>query len=210
MRTFLQDLRYGVRTAIRQPGYSLLIVLTLALAIGANTVTFSFTNVLLLRPLPVRDQSSLVWVFMVNTQQQQTRGLASVPDLLDLRASLRLVENLGGSTPGTYTMTGRGDALPLSASRVTANMLDMWGVEMVAGRRFAAGEDAPGAPRVVILSHRFWQRQFNGDPSILGQSLTLNGQPHTVVGVMSSAMEFGNLSTGRRVDAPHDGPVAPA
>ncbi len=195
MRTFLQDLRYGIRTAVRQPGYSLLIVLTLALAIGANTVTFSFTNVLLVRPLPVRDQGSLVWVFMVNAQQQQTRGLTSVPDLLDLRASLRFVENLGGSTPATFTMTGRGDAQPLTASRVTANMLDMWGVEMVAGRRFVPGEDAPGAPAVVILSHRFWQRQFNSDPSILGQSLTLNGQPHTVVGVVSSAMEFGNLST---------------
>jgi putative ABC transport system permease protein len=195
MHTLLQDLRYGLRTAVRQPGYSLLVVLTLALAIGANTVTFSFTNILLVRPLPVRDQSSLVWIFMVNGQQGINRGFVSVPDLLDLRASLRSIENLAGSTPGAATMTGRGEARPLTTSRVTANLLDMWGAEMAAGRRFAQGEDAPGAPAVAILSHRFWQRQFNGDAAIVGQSLTLNGVPHTVVGIVSPVMEIGNLST---------------
>jgi len=194
MRALLQDLRYGFRTAARQPGYSLLIVLTLALGIGANTVTFSFTNILLVRPLPVRDQSSLVWIFMVNPQQNQNRGPASVPDLLDFRASLRSVEDLAGSSAATYTLTGRGEAISLNASRVTANLLDMWGVQTVAGRRFVPGEDATGAPRVVILSHRFWQRQFNGDLSIIGQALTLNGQPHTVIGVLSPEIEFGNLS----------------
>jgi putative ABC transport system permease protein len=195
MRAFLQDVRYGVRSAFRQPGYTLLVVLTLALAIGANTVTFSFTNVLLVRPLPVRDQATLVWVFMVNSQQGTRRGFMSVPDLLDLRTSLRSIENLGGSTPGTATMTGRGEAQPLTTSRVTANMLDMWGAQMTAGRSFAAGEDAPGAAPVALVSHRFWQRRFNADRTIVGQSLTLNGVPHTVVGIVSPAMEIGNLST---------------
>ena len=166
MRAFVQDVRYGIRSALRQPGYTLLVVLTLALAIGANTVTFSFTNVLLVRPLPVRDQSTLVWVFMVNSQQGTSRGFMSVPDLLDLRTSLRSIENLGGSTPGAATMTGRGEAQPLTTSRVTANMLDMWGAKMAAGRSFAAGDDAPGAAPVALLSHRFWQRRFDGDATI--------------------------------------------
>jgi putative ABC transport system permease protein len=194
MRTFLQDLRYGVRVVARQPGYALLIVLTLALAIGANAVTFSFTNILLVRPLPVHDQATLVWIFGLDPQRGDNRGLMSVPDLLDYRASLRSVGNLAGTTSGAYTLTGRGDALPVVASRVTANLFDTWGLNMVIGRSFSKGEDAPGAARVVALSHTFWQRKFQGDPSIVGQSLTLNGEPYAVIGVLTPSIEIGNLS----------------
>jgi putative ABC transport system permease protein len=195
MRAFLQDLQYGGRIIRKQPGYSLLIVLTLALAIGANTVIFSFTNILLLRPLPLKDQDTLAWIFMIDPQKGGSRGTLSVPDLLDYRASLTSFQSIAATTSASYTLTGRGDALPVTATRVTANIIDTWGLRMAAGRPFAPDDDRPGAGRVALLSHTFWQRQFAGDPSIVGQALTLNGQPYTVLGVVGPEIEIGNLST---------------
>lgn len=134
MRTLLQDLHYGVRMVRRQPGVSFIIVLTLALAIGANTVIFSFANILVLKPLPIRDHDTVAWIFMMDPQRGGTRGAMSVPDLLDYRESLRSFQGIAGTSPGSYTMTGRGDAVPLTASRVTANIMDAWGLSTVAGR----------------------------------------------------------------------------
>jgi putative ABC transport system permease protein len=192
--TLLQDLRYGARSVLGQPCFSLVIVLTLALAIGANTVTFSFTNILVVRPLPVRDQDTLGWIFTVDPQRGGNRGSVSIPDLLDYRASLTSFESIAATTSGSLTMTGRGDAVALTTSRVTANLVETWGLRTIAGRPFAAGEDLPGAADVVMLSHRFWQRQFGGDPSVVGQALTLNGRPFNVIGVIAPEIEIGNLS----------------
>jgi putative ABC transport system permease protein len=194
MRTLLQDLQYGARMVRRQPGVSFIIVLTLALAIGANTVIFSFANILVLKPLPLRDQETLAWIFMMDPQRGGSRGNLSTPDLLDYRQSLRSFQGIAATSAGSYTMTGRGDAVPLTASRVTANLMDVWGLSTVAGRAFLPGEDAPGAAKVVVLSHQFWQRQFGGDRAVLGQALTLNGHPHIVVGVLVPDIEIGNLS----------------
>ena len=194
MSTLVQDLRYGVRSVLAQPGFSLVVILTLALAIGANTVTFSFTNILLLRPLPVHDQDTLGWIFMVDPQRGGDRGLVSIPDLLDYRSSLQSFENIAATSTGSVTMSGRGDAVALRASRVTANVMDTWGLQMLKGRTFAAGEDKPGAAPVAVVSHQFWQRQFGGDSSIVGQHLTLDGQPVLVVGVLKPEIEIGNLS----------------
>ena len=194
MRALLQDLRYGARIILKQPGYSILIALTLALAIGANTVIFSFANVLVLRPLPMKDQNTLGWILMTDPQRGGERGLVSIPDLLDYRASLGSFESISGGTEGAYTMTGRGDALSLRAMRCTANLHETWGVKLLHGRTFAEGEDLPGAVPAVVLSHQFWARQFNSDPAIVGQALTLNGTPHTVIGVLRPDIEIGNLS----------------
>ena len=194
MPQLLQDLRYGGRIIRKQPGYALLIVLTLALAIGANTVIFSFANVLVLRPLPLKDQDTLGWIQMTDPQRGGTRGLVSIPDLLDYRTSLTSVESISGAMEGAFTMTGRGDALSLVAMRCTANLHDTWGLQMMHGRTFAAGEDLPGAAAVVVLSHQFWARQFNSDPAVVGQAVTLNGRPHTIVGVLRPEIEIGNLS----------------
>ena len=111
MNTLLQDLRYGARALVHQPGFALIIVLTLALAIGANTVAFSFTNILVLRPLPLRDQDTLAWIFMVDPQRGGDRGPLSIPDLLDYRASIQSFSNVAGSTARSVTMSGRGDAV---------------------------------------------------------------------------------------------------
>jgi putative ABC transport system permease protein len=194
MRTFLQDLHYGARIVARRPGFAFVIVLTLALAIGANTVTFSFTNILLLRPLPVRDQDTLGFVFGLNPQRGTERGATSIPDLLDYRESLTSFSSIAASRTASRTMTGRGDALTLTVYEITANMFETWGLRLAAGRGFAEGDDRPGAAPVVVLSHRFWQRQFGADPAIVGQALMLNGTPATVLGVLAPDIEFGNLS----------------
>ena len=194
MRTFLQDLRYGIRVALSQPGFSLTVVMTLALAIGANTVIFSFTNLLLLRPLPLHDQKTVAFIFMVDPQLGGDRGNVSIPDLLDYRSALTSFNNIAATTPASFTLSGRGEATALTGSKVTANLFETWGLEMTNGQPFLRGDDLPGAPAVVILSHSFWKRQFNGDPAIVGQALTLNGRPHTVRGVVAPDIEIGNLS----------------
>jgi putative ABC transport system permease protein len=194
MRKLLQDLQYGARMVRKNPGFSSIIVLTLALAIAANTVIFSFTNVLLIRPLPIKDQDRLGWIFSIDPQRGSNRGANSLPDYVDYRESLRSFQALAATTQSTLTMTGRGDAHRLTTSRVTANLFDVWGLSTIQGRGLREGDDAPGAEAVVVLSHQFWMRQFGGDGSIVGQAVTLNGKPHTVVGILSPAIEFGNLA----------------
>jgi predicted permease len=194
MRQLLQDLRYAGRIIRRQPGYSTLIVLTLALAIGANTVIFSFANVLALRPLPVKDQDTLGWIFLNDPQRGGDRGPLSIAELLDYRAAVQSFESIAGTTSGAVTLTGRGDAEALQASRVTANLHRTWGLTMHLGQTFGPADDQPGAAPVVVLSHQFWTRRLSADPAIVGQPLTLNGRPHTVLGVLRPDIEIGNLS----------------
>ena len=191
----LQDLKYAARMVVRQPGYSAVVMITLALAIGANTVIFSFANILLLRPLPLHDPDRITFVWWTHAQRGVERGTLSAQDLLDLRQSMTAVQSLAGTAPASYTLTGRGDATRLSASRVTANLLTTWGIGVAHGRGFVDGEDAPGAAPVVLLSHHYWVRAFESDPSIVGQSLILNGRAHAVVGVLEPDIEFGNLAT---------------
>ena len=194
MRTLLQDVLYGARMVRKSPAFALVIVVTLALAIGANTVIFSFTNVLVVKPLPIKDQDRLGWIFTIDPQRGGNRGQSSLPDYLHIRESAKSFEKLAAMARATVTMTGRGDAMRLTAYRVTGNLTDVWGLATVHGRGLRDGDDAAGAPPVVVLSHKFWQRQFGGDPAIVGQTLTLDGQPHTVVGIHTPAIEFGNLS----------------
>jgi predicted permease len=194
MRTLLQDLRYGARMVRRQPAFSAVVVLTLALAIGANTVIFSFANILLLRPLPLRDTSTIGWIFAVDPHRGGNRGPLSVPELLDYRRSSTTFESLAGSARASVVLTGRGDARRLQAMRITANLSDVWGLRLQLGRALTTGADRPGAPSEVVLSHHYWARELNGDPSIVGQSLVLDGSPATVTGVFAPDIEIGNLS----------------
>jgi putative ABC transport system permease protein len=194
MRTFLQDLLFGARMIRRQPAFSLVVVMTLALAIGANTVIFSFANILMLRPLPLKDTNTLGWIFAVDPHLGGNRGPLSIPEFMDYRKALTSFEALGASSRTSVTLTGRGDAKRLTASRVTANLTDMWGLRLQAGRGFSSGANAPGAPAEVLISHHYWDRDLNRDPSIVGQSLTIDGHPSTVMGVLDAAIEIGNLS----------------
>ena len=194
MRTLLQDLRYGLRMVRRQPTFSLVVILTLALAIGANTVIFSFANILMLKPLPLKDSDTLAWIFGVDPHRGGNRSPLSIPEFLDYRRALTSFDSLAATSRSSVTMTGRGDARRLTASRVSANLIDVWGLRLLMGRAFSTTSDQPGAPGEAVLSHRYWDREFNRDPTIVGQTLMLDGRPATVVGVLDPAIEIGNLS----------------
>jgi putative ABC transport system permease protein len=194
MSHLLQDLKYAWRMAVKEPTFSLVVILTLALAIGANTVIFSFANVFLLRPLPLRDPDRLGWIATVDTVRQNDRARSSLPDFLDWRASTRTFEALAARAPGSFTMTGRGPATRVLAARVTDNLIDVWGLRVIHGRGFHPGEEAPGAEPVVVLSHQFWTREFGADASVVGRSITLDSAPHTIVGVLAPEVELGNLA----------------
>lgn len=194
MRTFLQDLSFGVRMVRRQPAFSLVVVMTLALAIGANTVIFSFANILLLRPLPLKDTQTLGWIFAVDPHMGGGRGPLSIPEFLDYRQALTSFDSLGASSRTNVTLTGRGDARRLTASRVSANLIDMWGVRLTLGRGFSRGADAPGAAGEVVISDHYWRRELERNAAIVGQTLMLDGRPSTVVGVLAPEIEIGNMS----------------
>jgi putative ABC transport system permease protein len=194
MRTVLQDLRYGTRMIGRQPAFSTIVVTTLALAIGANTVIFSFANVLLFRPLPIKDTATLGWIFAVDPHRGGDRGPLSIPEFLDYRRSLTTFDALAASVRASVTLTGHGDARRLRASRVTANLIDMWALRLHEGRGFSSGADLPGAPGEAVISYHYWTREMGRDPSIVGRVLTLDGTPATVVGVLAPDIEIGNIS----------------
>jgi putative ABC transport system permease protein len=194
MRTLLQDLSFGARMMRRQPMYSVVVVLTLALAIGANTVIFSFANALLLRPLPLKDTQTLGWIFAIDPHRGGNRGPLSIAEFMDYRQSLTSFEALAASMRSNVTLTGRGEARRLTGSRVTANLIDVWGLRLLSGRGFSAGADTPGAPAEVVLSHHYWERELNRDPSIVGQTLMLDGKPATVMGLLAPDIEIGNIS----------------
>ncbi len=194
MYEFWQDLRFGVRLLVRQFGFTSVVVVTLALAIGANTVIFSIASFLLLRPLPFQDGDTIAAVWSIDPQRGDERASVSDPDFVEWREGARSFEQLGGFSNDTHTLTGRGDATRLQAIRATANLFEIWGIGATVGRRFQAGDDERGAAPVVMLSDGYWRRQFAGDPEVIGQSLVLDGTPHTVIGVVTPDMELGSLS----------------
>jgi len=195
MNTFIQDIRYGIRTLLQSPTFSVLTVLTLALAIGVNTAIFSMINVLLLRPLPIADTDTIGFIYSTNPQRSIDRAYVSEADFLDFRRELRSFSALAGVGRGTsLVMTGHEDPVRIIGWEATANTFDVWGMEPLLGRTFQEGEDLPGAERVVLLSHGTWERRFGSDPGVLGRTLRLDGFETTIIGVLAPELEFGSLA----------------
>ena len=191
MNNLFQDIRFGLRMLLKSPGISIIATIALALGIGANTAIFSVVNAVLLRPLPFPDPDSLVAVFETVPQRGQTRGSHSYPNFFDVRAQNTVFERLATYRDGNFTMTGRGEPARLQGTVATADLLPLLGVSPMLGRTFHPDEDKPSTTgRVVILSHALFQNRFGSDPSILNQSITLDGVNFTVVGVMPPGFEF--------------------
>lgn len=188
------DVRFAARLIAKEPGVALVIVVTLSLAIAANVIVFGFTDLLLLRPLPLGHIESLVAVYTVQAQQTQERQAVSVPDFLDLRTQRSTLADVSAMTRQPMSLVGSGEPRAINAALVTANHFRVWEVGAQVGRTFLEGEDAPGRRGVAVLSHRFWKAQFGGSPSAIDQAITLNGRSYTVVGVLTPAIEIGNLS----------------
>ena len=189
MKTLLQDLRYAVRTMLNKPGFTLIAVITLALGIGGSTAIFTVVDAALLRGLPYRSPDRLYHLFESTPQKEFAQREFSYPDFQDYQQN-QVLEGLAAYTGGGGIMSGRGEPERVFAPAVTANFFSVLGVEPVIGRTFQPGEDKPGAPRVVVLTYGMWQRRFGGDKGILGQSLTINGDPYTVVGVLPASFSF--------------------
>jgi putative ABC transport system permease protein len=188
-----RDLVVGVRTIVRSPGYSAITMVTLALAIGANTLLFSIANPLVLRPLPIENPERLGWIIVSNPERGIERSPSSMPDFLEWRR-LTSIDSLAAYEMGFGTLTGHGDAKRIQTSRATANLFNVWGLRPERGRLFQPGEDAVGRAASGILSYRYWQQEFQGDARVLGQTYMLDGKPLTIVGVLPAAVEIGNLA----------------
>lgn len=182
------DLRYAWRQLAKSPGFTFVAVLALALGIGANVALFSVINSVFLRPLPYPEPDRLVRLSSTNEQQNFARIGFSYPRYLAVQNGQQVFSDLAFGAFNGFTLTGRGDPQPVLGMHVTANFLPTLGVQPLLGRNFNADEDRPGGEPVVLLSHAFWQKQFNRDASILGQAITLDGRPHTVIGVLPPAM----------------------
>jgi putative ABC transport system permease protein len=189
MTTFINDLRYALRVMVRQPAFTVVAALTLAIGIGANTAIFSIVNAVLLRPLPFANPDSLV-VLWSNTRPERG-GATSPDDFLDFRREQHSFTDIAALANSSATLTSRGaDAERLRGMRVSAGLLKIMGIPPQIGRDFLAGEDTPGGQRVVILSHGLWERRFAADPSLVGKALNLDGEAHTVVGIMPAGFDF--------------------
>src|SRR5687767_6893394 len=176
-RTTRQDLRYAVRTLLREPTFAAAVVATLALGIGANSVIFSAVDAVLLRDAPVSDPDSLVDVYTTSGNNLYSRS--SYPDYFDLRDSGTFA-SLAAYTPVSITMDANGQPEPLAGQLVSGNYFEVLGVRIPFGRGFTPDDDRLGAPiRVAVISHALWQRMFNADRSLIGQTIRLNSNPYT-------------------------------
>jgi putative ABC transport system permease protein len=194
MLTLIQDLRFGARMLWKHPGFTFIAVLTLALGIGANSAIFSVVNSVLLRDLPYREPQRLMMVWSDRPLQQAQSGWTEFPftvaDFRDLRDQNQSLEQMAAFTWDTRNITGSGNPELLSGVLASANLFALLGVEARTGRAFLPEEGQPGNDRVVILSDRLWQRRFGSDPKIIGEKISLNNEPYTVVGVAPPDFQF--------------------
>ena len=187
------DLRYAIRTLIRRPGFSVVVVLTLALGIGATTAIFSVVNAVLLRSLPFEDPDRLVVIRGVATNGDASKVApsSSWPDYVDLRGAARSFTELAAVSPFIATLTGSTlEPAPVASATVTANLFRTLAVAPAIGRAIAASDEPVGAPRVVVVSHALWRTRLGGDSARVGETLTLDGIPHTIIGIMPEAFVF--------------------
>src|SRR5262245_9891903 len=184
MQALWQDLRYGARMLMKNPGFTLVAVVTLSLGIGANTAIFSVVNAVLLRPLPYAEPERLTMVWTKIEKIGLTQNWVSEPEALDFREQSKLFESFGVINGGSFSLTGGGEPEQLDGAQVSANLFSLLGVKMKIGRDFTPDEEKPGATRVAILSHGFWQRRFGGEESVIGRTIYLNGNSTIVVGVL--------------------------
>ena len=187
-----QDLRYGLRMLRKNPGFTAVVVLTLALGIGGNTALFSVVNVVLLRPLPYIQPDRLVSVISTMLPANSEAN-ASYPDFLDWRARNRVFEGIAAFDTRGFTLTGMGAALRVNGGVVSADLFRLLGVSPSLGRWFFPEEDKSGADNgadAVIVSQGLWRRQFGSDPEVVGRTIQLNGKPFVIIGVMPAGFRF--------------------
>jgi predicted permease len=189
MESVLQDLRYALRTLVKSPRFTSIALLTLVVGIAANVAIFTFVDAALIRPLPYRDASRLVEIYDSRAMDVNNQFEASYPDFLDWRAQQQVFDGLSGYAQNQVLMRGQGTPELLSSAVVSDDFFRTLGVRPIAGRDFSAGEDQKIAPRTAMLSYSWWQRHFGGK-DVLGQVLTIDDEPHTIIAVLPENLHF--------------------
>jgi putative ABC transport system permease protein len=185
------DIRYAIRGCLKKPGFTAVAILTLALGIGANTAIFSVVHAVLLEPLPFRDPGRLVHIWHVPPQSSfpgMTRFAVSAANFLDWQKQNHVFTEMALASGGAYEITGEGKPETLIASTVTQDFFSILGVQPLYGRVFVPEEDRPGRNKEIILSYKLWQSSFGSDPNAVGRTITLDGTPYIIVGVMGPKM----------------------
>ncbi len=189
----VRDIRYGLRAMRRNPRFAAVAVLTLALGIGANTAIFSVVYAVLLRPLPYREADRLVTIASSAEVGGREHAMAlSYPDYRDIGALTDAVAGIAAYSTDRYNLTGTGEPREVEVARTTADLLEVLGVSPVMGRDFSVSDDR--AP-VAIIAHALWRSRFGGDAAAVGRTLSLDGMPFTIIGVMPAAFAFPNAAT---------------
>ena len=186
----LPDLRYALRSLSRARGFTIAVVLTLGLGIGANTAIFSVVRGVLLKPLPHRDGDHLVYLRQSVNGPGGENVLFSVPEITDFRESAKAFGGIAEYSQMTYTLQGDDDAVRINVGLVTGNYFQVMGLSAVAGRLLNSSDDGTGVPPVMVLTEQYWMSRFGGDRGIIGQTVKLDGRPVEVVGVVQSAPSF--------------------
>ena len=193
MDTLFQDIRFGFRMLLKAPGFTAAAVVVLALGIGANTALFSVVNAVLLRPLPYPQPERLVQVWHTPPQSSfpgATRFTVSPANYLDWASQNHSFEQMAIYGFMSFNLTGKGEPESILASRVSSNFFSVLRTQPMAGRIFTSDEDSSGHAKVVVISHSFWQSHLGGDPSAIGQTISLNNEPYTIVGIMPAKFGF--------------------
>jgi predicted permease len=200
LEVLLQDLRYGVRILRRNPGFTIVAVITLALGIGANTAIFSVVNGVLLNPLPFAHPEQLITVHESKANFQY--GSVSYLNFRDWQKSNRVFSALAARRSYAFSLTGTGDAEQLNGLFTTADLFPLLGINPILGRNVSAAEDDFGSPPVVMISRSFWERKFGAATDILGKSITLDARNYTIIGVMPNRLDLGRTSRAYDVFVP--------
>jgi len=190
MQTFLQDLKYALRMLRKNPAFTAVAILTLAVGIGANSAIFSVVNSVLLRPLPYRQPDQLVRVYSEFPTMQLQKFWLSPPELLDIQREAKSWESIGAWAPGGQNVGTESEPLRVTSAAITRSLIDVLGVQPERGRNFTEEEDRNGGPRVAIISHGLWQKGFGAASDIIGKQIQVNAATTTVVGVMPANFAF--------------------
>ena len=188
MSRLAQDLRFACRTLLKSPGFAFVAIASLALSLGANTAIFSFVNAVLLKPLPYANADRIVRV--LEAPPGGGRNGISTLNFLDWQRENNCFDFMAARTGGSTSLTGVEEPIQFPGDRVSAHYFDIFGVRAELGRTFVDGEDQSGKNHVAVLSHSLWQTQFGGDSSIIGRTILLDGEPHTVIGVLPKGTPF--------------------
>src|SRR5919107_338309 len=180
----MNDARLAARGLRKSAGFSLVVIVTMAVAIAANTAIFSVYDQLVLHPVSIPDAGSLVAIWFNNPQRNTQSPSMSIPRYDELPGAVRSFSSIGLSAFDSFTLTGGSEATQLNGLRVTATFLPTLGILPARGRNFTPAEDVPNGPPVCIISHELWQSQFGGSESLVGQAIQLNGTAWEVVGIM--------------------------